>query len=323
MAQTEINLSLSVQNAIFRLLPGQETLDSRKLATNSTKGLKVIIVDDGNNIEQAQATAKIIAKMHKVLGVVGNYASEMTLATVDIYEKSNLAQVTFGTTTKRLSTNYPRNFFRVVYTNKEEAETVVKYIQSLDVKPKKVAGFYNPNSPYSNYFWIEIKDLLKQESIPVYKAFNLADDNFSTELALKETSDRNVNVFILLPDGQVTNSLSNAIEVIEFDAGKNFIIGGNTIVIPEVTQLDSSQTINLAAAVFWHPLSAQNPQFLQQSQQLWSANIDKGTAVAYDAAISLIEAIKLQAKPSRKGTIAELADSEFLIESGGNRKYQI
>ena len=256
--------------------------------------------------------------MPKVLGVVGNYASEMTIATVDIYEKSNLAQVSFGTTTKELSmsTNHRRNFFRVVYTNNEEAETVAKYIQSIDAPEKKIAGFYNPNSPFSNYFWIEIRDRLKQLGIPVYKTFNLADDRFNTQLALKEVSKHNVNVFVLLPDGQVTNALSNAIEVIEYDGGKNFIIGGNSIVRPEVTQLDVPQTINLAASIFWHPLSPQNPQFLTSSRQLWDANINNGTAVAYDAAIALIEALKLQKKPSRKGTIAELTNSEFIVREG-------
>ena len=315
-AQTEVNLGLANKDILFKLLPGQEILEPKNITNNSNRGLRVVIVDDGNNLEQAQKTATAIAKMPKLLGVVGNYASEMTLATVDIYEKNNLAQVSFGTTTKRLSTNYRRNFFRVVYTNNEEAETVVKYIQSIDAPEKKVAGFYNPNSPFSNYFWIEIRDRLKQVGIPVYKAFNLADDHFNTQLALKEANEHNVNVFVLLPDGQVTNALSNAIEVIKYDEGKNFIIGGNSIVIPEVTQLDIPQPINLAASVFWHPFAPQNPQFLASSRQLWNSNIDKGTAVGYDAAIALIEALKLQTKPSRKGTIAELTNSEFIVREG-------
>ena len=314
-AQTEINLSLSRKNAIFKLLPEQDVLEPKNISGNSDRGLRVVIVDDGNNLEQAKTTAASIAETSELLGVVGNYASEMTLGTVDIYEQNNLAQVSFGTTTKRLSTNHRRNFFRVVYTNAEEAETVVKYIQSINAE-KQVAGFYNPSSPFSNYFWIEISDLLKQLGIPADKTFNIADENFNAQLALKEADNLGVNVYILLPDGQVTNALSNAIEVIKADNGKSFIIGGNSIVRPEVTKLNVAPTTNLAASIFWHPLSPQNSQFLQQSQQLWDANINNGTAVAYDAAISLIEAIKLQSKPSRKGTIAELANPQFLIQSG-------
>lgn len=315
-AQTEVNLSLSEKNALFTLLPGQEVLEPRNISGNSSKGLKVVIVDDGNNLQQAQKTARSIAKAAKLLGVIGNYASEMTLDTVDIYEKNNLAQVSFGTTTKRLSTNHRRNFFRVVYTNKEEAETVVKYIQSINAEQVQVAGFYNPNSPFSNYFWIEIRDRLKQLDIPIYKAFDIAEESFNTQLALKEASDRGVNVYVLLPDGQVTNALSNAIKVIKADAGRSFLIGGNSIVRPEVTDLDIAPETSLAASTFWHPLSPQNPRFLQQSQQLWEADINNGTAMAYDAAIALIKAIKLQPKPSRQGTIAELANPEFLIEEG-------
>ena len=315
-AQTEVNLSLSKKNALFKLLPGQEILEPKNIGGNSNKGLKVVIVDDGNNLEQAEKTAQSIAETPQVLGVIGNYASGMTLATVDIYDRDNLALISYTSTSKRLSTNYRPNFFRVVYTSDEEAETAVKYIQSINAQQKRVAGFYNPDSPYSNYFWLEISDRLKQAGIPVYKAFDIANDNFNTQLALEEANDNNVNVYVLLPDGQVTNALSNALEVIKADKGKSFMIGGDTIVVPEVTQLDVVPTTNLVASIFWHPLSPQNPQFLQQSLQLWDANINNGTAMAYDAAIALIEAIKLQQRPSRKGTIAELANPEFVIEQG-------
>ena len=314
-AQTEVNLSLLSTNSIFQKLPGQEILQPRNIGNNSNKGLKVIIVDDGNNEEQARDTATTIAKTPRVLGIIGNYASEMTLATVDIYKENDLAQVSYGTTTKRLTTNPRPNFFRVVYTNEEEAETVVKYIQSIDVESKKVAGFYNPNSPYSNIFWIEIKKKLKEANIPIYKAFDIADEKFSTQLALTEANKRNANVYVLLPDGQVTNALSNAIKIIKADKGENFIIGGNSIVRTEVTQLDIPKT-SLAASIFWHPLSSPNQQFLQQAQQLWQKNITNSTAVAYDAAIALIEAIRLQVKPDRKGTIAQLGDSQFIVEKG-------
>ena len=315
-AQTEINLSLSEQDARFQQLPGQKILKPKAISGNSNKGLKVIIIDDGNNSEQAEKTAKSIAKIPELLGVVGNYASKMTLATVDIYGQNDLAQVSFGTTTKALTTKPRDNFFRTVYTNYEEAETVVKYIQSINAEEKQVAGFYNPNSPYSNYFWIEISDRLTKAGIPIYKAFDLADNNFNTKLALREANNNNVNVYILLPDGQVTNALANAIEIIQADNGKNFIVGGNTIVTPKVTKLDIPLTTNIAASIFWDPLSRQNPQFIQQSMQLWGANVDKGTAITYDAAIALIEAIKLQKKPTRRGTIAQLANPEFMVEAG-------
>ena len=322
-AQTEVNLSLSEKNDSFKLLPGQGILKARNISANSDKGLKVVIVDDGNNREQAKKTAESIAEIPELLGVLGNYASGMTLATVDIYEQNDLTQVSFGTTTKRLTTNPRYNFFRIVYTSDEEAESVVKYIQSINAAEKQVAGFYSPNSPYSNHFWIEVSDRLTKAGIPIYKAFDLADNNFNTKLALKEANNNNVNVYILLPDGQVTDALSNAIEIIQADRGKSFIVGGNTIVTPEVTKLDIPLTTNIAASIFWHPLSRQNPQFIGQSEELWGAKVDKGTAITYDAAISLIEAIRIQKKPTRRGTIAQLSNPEFLLEAGatGNIKF--
>ncbi|MEM7757241.1 MAG: bifunctional serine/threonine-protein kinase/ABC transporter substrate-binding protein [Cyanobacteria bacterium P01_A01_bin.40] len=316
-AQTEINLSLiNPDNPIFDQLPGQGILKPKQISRQSLKGLKVIIIDDGNNQKISQQAAKNIVKTHDLLGILGHYASEMTLATIDIYQKNNLAQVSFGTTTKELSTNYQDNFFRTVYTNDEEAEVIVEYIQSINSQDKKVASFYNPNSPFSNHFWIEIKDRLKQRNIPIVKAFNIADENFNTQTALREADTKKANIYILLPDGQVTNSFSNAIKVIKEDNGESFIVGGNSIVRPKVEQTLTSKTPKITASVFWHPLAAQNTEFLHQSQQLWQANIKNGTAVAYDASLALIEAIRLQSKPSRKGTIAQLSNPTFQVTDG-------
>ncbi|MEM8674238.1 MAG: bifunctional serine/threonine-protein kinase/ABC transporter substrate-binding protein [Cyanobacteria bacterium P01_G01_bin.67] len=316
-AQTEINLSLiNPDNPIFDQLPGQGILKPKQISRQSRKGLKVIIIDDGNNIKISQQAAKNIVKTHDLLGILGHYASEMTLATIDIYQKSHLAQVSFGTTTKELSTNYQDNFFRTVYTNDEEADVIVEYIHSINSQDKKVASFYNPNSPFSNHFWIEIKDRLKQRNIEIVKAFNIADENFNTQTALREADAKKANIYILLPDGQVTNSFSNAIKVIKEDNGESFIVGGNSIVRPKVEQTLTTKTPKITASVFWHPLVAQNTEFLRHSQQLWQANIKNGTAVAYDASLALIEAIRLQNKPSRKGTIAQLSNPKFKVTDG-------
>lgn len=323
-AQTEINLSLPDANhSTFKQLSGLGILKSKQISENTSKGLKVIIVDDGNNLEQAQQAAKNIAKVPNLLGVVGHYASEITLATVDIYNQNNIPQISFGSTSNRLSTNHRDNFFRSVYTNNEEAETIIKYIESINSSQIKVAGFYNPESDYSNYLWIEIRDRLKQKNIPIVKEFNIADQSFNTHVALKELDNKGANVYVLLPDGQVTNSLSNAIQVIKQDNGNSFIVGGNSIVRPRVKRLSTTNPLNISASIFWHPLSSPNLKFVEESKQLWQGNIENGTAITYDATLALIKAIQLQTKPSRKGTIKELSNPEFQVKNGatGNIKF--
>ena len=312
--QTEVNLNLlQSQQITEKSLPGQDFLTPRSIDQNNRKGLKIVIVDDGNNREQAQIAAKTLAKKNKILGVIGHYTSEMSLATVDIYKQANLAQISFGTTTKQL-TLYPHsNFFRVIYSNPEEAEAIVNYIEKLDLNNKKIAGFYNPRSEYSNYFWIEIRERLKEKNIEVAKVFDLAHSQFSPNLALRETERLNANIFVLLPDGQVTNSLANAIEVIRNDNGKNIIIGANPLADPKIEKIETKQPLKVFSASMWHPLSNANQQFAELAQQLWENRINGGTALAYDAMVALVEAINRQNNPTRKGTLTTLANPEFKV----------
>ena len=313
--QTEVNLNLlQADRTIKQALPGQDFLTARSIDRENSKGLKIVIVDDGNNKEQAEKAATVIAGKPKILGIIGHYTSETSLATVDIYDRANLAQISFGTTTKEL-TLYPRdNFFRVVYSNPEEAEAIVNHLEKIDFKDKKIAIFYNPRSEYSNYFWIEIRDLLKQKDLEVVKVFDLAHPKFSSKLALKEAEKLAANIFVLLPDGQVTNSFARAIEVISNDNGKSIILGGNPLANPKIAKLETQQPLKIFVASMWHPLSNSNRQFTKDAQQLWKTNISGGTAVTYDAMIALVEAITLQNDPTRKGTLNKLATPGFSVE---------
>ena len=313
--QTEVNLNLLKSNrTIKQTLPGQDFLTARSIDRENSKGLKIVIVDDGNNRKQAEKAATAIVNKSKILGVIGHYTSEMTLTTVDIYDRANLAQISFGTTTKEL-TLYPRdNFFRVVYSNPEEAEAIVSHLEKIDFKDRKVAIFYNPRSEYSNYFWIEIRDLLKQKNIEVVKVFDLAHSQFSSRLALKEAEKLGANILVLLPDGQVTNSFAKAIEVIKNDNGKSIILGGNPLANPKIEKIETREPLKVFVASMWHPLSNYNHQFTQDARQLWGQTINSGTAVAYDATIALVKAISLQDRPTRQGTLTELATPGFSVD---------
>jgi serine/threonine protein kinase/ABC-type branched-subunit amino acid transport system substrate-binding protein len=312
-AQTEVNLSLAgFDPTEIEDLPGKEFLASRLINHTRIKGLKVIIVDDGNKIEQAQQVAQTLVKKSKLLGIIGHYATPITLKTVDIYRKNKLAQISYGTTSKEFTDNPRDNFFRVVYTNKEEAEVIVKYIEQLNYQDKKIAIFYNPGDHYSNLFKEEIKNQFKLPNVEFVKDFQLADDqNFSPNLALKEAKKREANIFLLLPDGQVTNSLANAINVIEKDNGQHLILGGNPLINSQVKNIETTQPLQLIVSTFWHPLVTPESKFNQATEQLWGSRVNGGTAMAYDATLALIEAIKQQPQPTRKGTIEQLRAPDF------------
>ena len=316
-AQTEVNLSLSkFSPAIKAELSQYDFLPHREIASVArNKGLKVIIADDANNKKQAINTATKIVEKRDLLGVVGHYTSGMTLSTVDIYGQHDIPLISYGTTTKELTENPRDNFFRVVYSNEEEAGALVEYIEQNDLSEKKIAIFYNPSSEYSNRFKIELKDKitnLNNSNISIVKEFDLANENFYVSTALAELDKLGVNICILMPDGQITNSLDKAIKVLKQDNGKRLMLGGNPLIHPKVKQLDS-QPLNLVVATFWHPTANPESEFNRQTEQLWGSSVNGGTAMAYDATLTLVEAIRHS--PTRKGTIEQLSAEDFSVSN--------
>jgi eukaryotic-like serine/threonine-protein kinase len=319
-AQTEANLGLSSTNPkIKQQLSQYDFLSYRQISENNNKGLKIIIADDANNKVRAQQIAKQIADNQTVLGIIGHYTSSISLDTVDIYQKKDLAQISYGSTSKEFTNNPRRNFFRVVYNSEEEASALLKYIEQNNYQDKKVAIFYNPNSEYSNRFKIELKTQIQNlahPNIKIIKEFDIADPhNFSIASALKQLDQLGVNICILLPDGLETNSLAQAIDILQQDNGKHLMLGGNPLALvnSKVQLIQTTNPLKLILSIFWHPTENLESEFNQQTKRLWGSSVNGGTAMAYDATLAMIEAINRQKSPNRQGTIEQLRRSDFSV----------
>ncbi|MFM7786808.1 MAG: ABC transporter substrate-binding protein, partial [Microcystis panniformis] len=121
------------------------------------KGLKVVITNDENDELLAQKTASSLSQRPKILGVVGHYPSEMTVATVDIYKENDLVLISPGSTTSEL-TKYPRkNFQRTVFSSDQQSPAIAKFLQEKSIK--KVVGFYSEGSPFSESFFNSFKTI--------------------------------------------------------------------------------------------------------------------------------------------------------------------
>ena len=92
------------------------------------------------------------------------------------------------------------------------------------------------------------------------------------------------------------------------------MLGGNPLIHPKVKQLDS-QPLNLVVATPWHPTANPESQFNRQTEQLWGSSVNGGTAMAYDATLTLVEAIKRQTSPTRKRTIEQLSAGDFSVSN--------
>ncbi|MEG4440265.1 bifunctional serine/threonine-protein kinase/ABC transporter substrate-binding protein [Microcoleus sp. AT9_B5] len=329
-AQTEVNLGLIAGNENNKDFPGQGFLEPKAIRK---KGLKVIIADDGNIKSYAVQRANNLVAMPDILAVIGHYTSDMTVETVDIYNRNQLVAISPGSTTEELTRKPRKFFFRTAPTTSIEAEGLVN--QLIAVGEKKAAVFYNPNSPFSASLWEEFKKQFETQGGTNFRLSNyydLSKNNFNAEAAIKEVEKAGKTALLVIPDGQVTNSLENAIEMIKANGDRNWIVGPWTLyeqrTLEVAKQLKSVE--KLGVSVFWHPLISFDKKFPHNAEKLWGGPVNTRSALTYDAARTLIKALEMQPEPSREGMQKTLADPNFKAEGAtgiiefdsktGNRK---
>lgn len=309
-AQTEVNLSLFEGSKPSDIpLPGIDFLNRKNL---NGKGLKVIIADDSNREGRAKTVAKILAKRSDILGVVGHYTSEMTMATVDIYNQNKLVLVSPGTTTSELTAQPRKFFFRIPTVNHVLADVMVDVLLN-QIDQKRVAIFYNPASPYSSDYKEQFKEKLLEKGGYVIDSFDLSSPNFNAERAIQKIRDAGESAIVLMPDGQVTNSFDRALEVIEENQGQSPMVGTLSLYSPKALKIARLELLEkLILAVHWHHLNSPDPNFSKIALQLWGGPVSPRTALAYDATRVLIEGVRQH--PTRRGVREAIADETFSVE---------
>ncbi|MEG4144495.1 bifunctional serine/threonine-protein kinase/ABC transporter substrate-binding protein [Microcoleus sp. Pol12B5] len=329
-AQTEVNLGLLAANENNKNFPGQGFLQPKAI---KGKGLKVIIADDGNIKSYAIQRANYLVAQPDILAVIGHYTSDMTVETVDIYNRNQLIAISPGSTTEELTRKPRKFFFRTAPTTRIEAEALVH--QLLLVGEKKAAVFYNPNSPFSASLWEEFKEQFEAKGGSTFRIrnyYDLSKNILDAEAAIKEVEKAGKTALLVIPDGQVTNSLENAIAMIKANGDRNWIVGPWTLYEPRTLEVakELKSVEKLGISVFWHPLISFDKKFPQNAEKLWGGPVNTRSALTYDAARTLIKALEMQPEPSRQGMQKTLADPNFKAEGAsgiiefdsktGNRK---
>jgi eukaryotic-like serine/threonine-protein kinase len=306
-AQTEVNLGLLHPEPDF---PGQGFLAGKAI---NGKGLRVIIANDANVKAEAKARAASFVKQTEILGVVGHYTSETTVATVDIYNENRLVLISPGSTTEQLTEKHRQFFFRTVPTNRVNADVFTKYLIEK-AGQAKAAGFYCPDTQTTFSFWEEFRKQFKQggRNIVSISEFDLCKQNFNVEKALREV-ERTEKTAIILSPSHLPDASKNVMAFIKANDNRNWIAGTGGVysqkTLETCSQLKSCD--RLLASSSWHPLAAPDRTFADRTRQLWGGNVSHRTALSYDAAKVLIKAIETQQQPSREGMQKTIASQSF------------
>ncbi|MFM6374812.1 MAG: caspase, EACC1-associated type [Microcystis panniformis] len=323
--QTKINLGLLNDDDPFL----KDFLDQdfiNKKAING-KGLKVVITNDRNDKLLAKKRAEALSQRPEILGVVGHYPSEMTLATVDIYNQNGLVLISPGSTTNELTGK--ENFLRTVFSVEQQSPAIAKFLQEKSIK--KVVGFYTQGSPFSEHFFNSFKTIFTRppfsgEVVKLHE-FDLGN-NFKAEEAIQELRKRQGKIteeigLVLFPKA-IGDAEGDAIKLIKLNNSQNWVIGSWGLRSSRtLEQIDNLQPFQkFVIAVPWDSLTSPDPDFLKDAKILWTTSVNALTALSYDATLALTKALEKENNPTRINILEQLKSPDFLVTKGATGTIQ-
>jgi branched-chain amino acid transport system substrate-binding protein len=321
--QTKINLGLLNDNDPFlKYFPDQNFINKKAI---NGKGLKVVITNDENDELLAKKRAASLSQRPEILGVVGHYPSEMTVATVDIYKENNLVLISPGSTTSEL-TKYPRkNFLRTVFSSDQQSPAIAKFLQEKSIK--KVVGFYSEGSPFSESFFNSFKTIFTRPpfsgTVVKLDEFDLGN-NFKAEEAIQELRRQKEEkitetIGLVLFPKAIGDAQGDAIRLIKLNNSQNWVIGSWGLRSSRtLEQIDNLQPFQkFVIAVPWDSLTSPNKNFLKDAKILWTTtSVNAITALSYDATLALTKALEKENTPTRINILEHLKSPDFLVTKG-------
>ncbi|MCA2683532.1 MAG: ABC transporter substrate-binding protein [Microcystis sp. M038S2] len=320
--QTKINLGLLNDNDPFlKYFPDQDFINKKAI---NGKGLKVVITNDENKELLAKKIASSLSQRPEILGVVGHYPSEMTVATVDIYKENNLVLISPGSTTSEL-TKYPRkNFLRTVFSVEQQSPAIAKFLQEKSIK--KVVGFYSEGSPFSESFFNSFKTIFTSPpfsgTVVKLDEFDLGN-NFKAEEAIQELRKRQGKITetigLVLSPKAIGDAQGDAIKLIKLNNSQNWVIGSwglrSSRTLEQINNLQPFQ--KFVITVPWDSLTSPNQDFLKDAKILWTTtSVNAITALSYDATLALTKALEKANTPTRINILEHLKSPDFLVTKG-------
>ena len=237
--------------------------------------LKVQIINDDNQSELAQEIAQTLGQNPEVLGVVGHYTSEVTLAVADIYQTNKLVAVSPISSSVKLS-NINSYVFRTVSNDFIAARALAQYMIEEE-QQEKVAIFYNSQSEHSKSLKSEFNSAVSLAGGRVTNVFDLADPNFSATDAFQQALESDAQALMLSTNPQ---KLDKALQVIQVNRQRLSLLGGDDIYTSKTLQIGGEAALGMVLEIPWHVKSNPGSNFAQTSQQLWGGEVSWRTAMA-------------------------------------------
>lgn len=315
-AAVPLNINIG-QQMLFGIAQAQDRAVNP--ASSDPVNLEIIVANDRNDPNQAQAIAESLAKTkfegRQILAVVGHYTSNSTCDALKTgYAPAQIPVVSPLSTAADLRQDCGNSnlFFRTTSSTKIEAETLVNYLINLKPRPK-VAVFYNKEDQFSLNLYNQLQSALLAKGGIVLQAFDLSTA-IDPEATLKQVS--NVDALAVLPDGRTgsPDAFNRAVEVLKANRGEKLMLGSNPLYDDAVVNKGGgAETLKnkLLIATDWYrqcvPTGAGS--FVKEAEETyWFGGVNRSTALSYEA----IQALQATLKPNV--TSAEIQQSLSMLQ---------
>ena len=268
--------------------------------------LKVIIANDDDNPEIAREIAEEFTNNLDILGIVGHFGSDTTLAAAQVYQEKGLPMISPTSTSVQLS-GIGDYIFRSVPSDRFTGSSLVRYQLNI-LNKQKTALFYNSQSNYSQSLKEVVSTDLLSQGGEVVAEFDLAG-SLNASSALTEARNKGAEVLMLLPN---TATLETALQVVRANRRSLPVLAGDSPYTAKTLQVGGQNAEGMVLAVPWHILGNPHAEFPQAAGRLWGGEVNWRTAMAYDATRAFIAALKQN--PTRQGVQQALSDRNFRAE---------
>jgi branched-chain amino acid transport system substrate-binding protein len=254
--------------------------------------LQVAIANDDNQPEVAQQVANALADDASVLGVVGPYASDVSIATAPVYQQRQLVAISPISTATKLSSFSPY-FFRTVPSDYVAARALANYM-TANLKRQKAAVFFNSKSGYSQSLRSEFQAALSLGGGQTVAEVDLSDPGFSAAQSVETAIGQGAQVLMLAAN---TSTVDAALQVVQVNRQRLALLAGDDVYTLKTLEVGNAAAETMVLAIPWHIAAPTSANFARSSRNLWGADVNWRTAMAYDATQAIARAA--QANPNR------------------------
>ncbi len=290
------------------------------------KLLRVRIADDANNPEYAKKVATALVKEPKIIAVVGHNATDTSIAAASIYQQAGLVMISPTSGGEKLS-NFGDSIFRTVPPVSTMASLLARYV--VDEGNTKIATCADPDASDSMAFYDAFRTVLRDITDSKGNQGRLVEiqcsltSNFNPDAVLSQAKENDVQGILLVP---FIDHLERAIKLALQNNGLA-LYSSPTMNTGRVLKEGKAKMKGLTLPVIWERTQPESAGFAGTAKQLWGADVNWRTAMAYDATQAIIKGLDnsqnragLKATLSAKGFSANGANGPIQFLTSGDRQ---